>query len=125
VPAIGQNITQWQGDSRIISFPVTDALGNNVDLSGASARWWVGKTAFATGTDIYVEKSTASGGGMTLENNAGLWSVVITLVPTDTENVAAGRWYHECEVIDAAGNVARVLLGKFIMNPSLIPASLG
>ncbi len=33
----------------------------------------------------------------------------------------AGTYYHECEIVDAAGNVSTVTTGKFIVIGTLIP----
>jgi hypothetical protein len=127
MPAINQDVTHWQGNTRVINIRVTDVHGGIVDLSGAhNVRWWMGKTAQATGSDIYVEKSLASGGGISLSQGLdNYWTVSVTLFPPDTQDVPSGRWYHECETIDAGGDVATVTIGRFILNPSLIPASLG
>jgi hypothetical protein len=125
MPAIGQTITHWQGDTRTISIgPVVDENGTLIDLTSAEARWWMGRSAKATGSDIFIMKKSG-GQGITFNNTGGSWFVLVSLVPADTENVPPGNWYHECEVIDQFNNVARVTIGKFKLNQSLIPAALG
>jgi hypothetical protein len=120
MPAVSQDITAYAGDTLIITIPVLDGSGANVNLAGAGASWWMGKNATATGTDVYIKKSL--GQGMTLtDNTAGLYTLAITLAPQDTENLTAGTFYHEAAVIDANGDIARISLGKFILKPTLIP----
>jgi hypothetical protein len=121
MPATAQDITHYLGDSLAIQLgPVLDADGGFADLAGATARWWMAKSVTATGTDIYVQKS--GGNGLVLDGNtAGEWIVMITLDPSDTEDLKAGKFYHECEVVDSSGNVSTVTVGKFTLLPTLIP----
>jgi hypothetical protein len=123
MPAINQDVTHWAGDSATIRIPVLDKTGASVDLSGAAARWWMAKNVSATATeDIYVKKS--SGSGLTIENSTAGSTIVVTLDPVDTEGKTAGTFYHECEVVDASGNISTVTIGKFILKPTLIPDDL-
>jgi hypothetical protein len=120
MPAVNQDITAYVGDTLIITIPVLDGAGQNVDLGGAGASWWMGKNVTATGADVYIKKSL--GQGMTLtDNTAGLYTLTVTLAPSDTQNLQAGTFYHEAAVIDSQGDIARVSLGKFILKPTLIP----
>lgn len=121
MPAAAQDITHYVGDSLTIQLgPVLDADGGLSDLSGATARWWMAKSVTATGADIYVKK--AGGDGLVLDGNtAGEWTITITLDPSDTEGKSAGKFYHECEVVDSSGNVSTVTVGKFTLMPTLIP----
>lgn len=121
MPATGQDITHYAGDSLTIQLgPVLDADGSAADLTGATARWWMAKNVTATGTDIYVEKAVGSGLSLAA-NTGGEWSIVVTLDPADTEGKKAGTYYHECEVVDGSGNVSTVTVGKFKLQPTLIP----
>ncbi len=123
MPAINQTITHWRGDSATITIPIKDKAGNWVNLDGATARWWMGKSVKATGSNIYIEKSTESLGGVEITNPGGgdEWDLVITLNPVDTELLKAGDWYHEAEIIDADNNVATVTTGTFTLVGTLIP----
>jgi hypothetical protein len=122
MPAVNQDITAYVGDTLIITIPVLDGAGQNVDLAGAGASWWMGKNVTATGADVYIKKSL--GQGMTLtDNTAGLYTITITLDPSDTQTLQAGTFYHEAAVIDSQGDIARISLGKFILKPTLIPDS--
>lgn len=120
-----QNIEHWQGDTHVIRIKVDDGAETPgpIDLAGASARWWMGKTEKATGADIYVKKSTALDDGIVLDgpDGDGFWTVVIGLDPADTVDTPVGKFYHECVVVDAGGDVSHVTIGKFTCNQSLIP----
>lgn len=122
MPAINQDVTHWVGDTATIRIPVLDKDGGAVDLTGASARWWMGKNVSATGDDVYVKK--ASGTGLSIEVSTAGSAIVVTLAPVDTEGKKSGTFYHECEVVDADGNVSTVTTGKFILKPTLIPDDL-
>lgn len=58
MPATNQKVTMWVGDDLVITIPVKDNLGAWVDLTGATAKWWMGKTVRATGANVYIEKSS-------------------------------------------------------------------
>lgn len=126
-PATGQDITVWQGDTHVLAFRVDDGSDTDpqpVDLTGATAKWWAAKNATSTGDDIFIEKSTDTA-TVSLSYDAGTqyWSVIVPINPADTQHIPKGNWYHECEVVLASGAVGRVALGKFKVNPSLIPAT--
>lgn len=114
MPATGQDITHWCGDSRTITIPVKDAAGGNVDLAGASARWWMGKSKTASGASVYVKKTTADS-SIEITNASGLYSLVVYLDPDDTKTLSPGSCYHEAEVTDASGNVSTVCIGAFVL----------
>jgi hypothetical protein len=121
MPAVGQDIVHYKGDSATITISVQDGAGNFVNLSGATARWWMGKSVSATGADVYIKK--AIGSGLEIDQpTTSEWDLVITLDPGDTENLTkVGTFYHEAEVVDADGNVSTVTIGKFTLKPTLIP----
>lgn len=120
MPATGQDITHYVGDTRIITIPVLDGDAAHVNLEGAGVSWWMGKNVNATGADVYIKKIL--GGGITLTHDtSGLYKITVTLAPGDTSSLTAGTFYHEAAVIDADGNIARVTIGKFILKPTLIP----
>lgn len=118
MPATSQDVTHYQGDSATISIPVLDAAGAAVDLSGATARWWMGKNVKATGANIYIQKR--DGSGLVIDAETDRWVLVITLAPADTEALTAGTFYHEAEVVDADGNVSTVTIGKFTLKPTMV-----
>jgi hypothetical protein len=109
----------WRGDSHTITIPVLDGDGANVNLTGATARWWMGRSATSTGTNVYIQKATG-GDGITITSSSGLYTLNITLEPEDTEDLRAGEWYHEAEVVDSSGNVATVTVGTFTLEADLV-----
>jgi hypothetical protein len=117
--ATGQTVEMWKGDTLTLTIPVRDQDGAIVDLSGATARWWMGKNSKASGSDVYIQK-TAS-----IMEASGLYSLVVNIVPGDTEDLAkTGTFYHEAEVIDSSGRVSTVTVGDFVLYPAIItPAS--
>ena len=112
--------------------PLVDQSGAAIDMSGsASAEWWMGKTAYATGANVYAKKDSASGGIVftsTTTNGVTLYTANVQIAPTDTENVAptptGQNYYHELEIKDATGRDYTYDLsdsGAFQLLPSLIP----
>jgi len=127
MPAVGQKIVMWIGDDLVITIPVKDAVGNWVDLTGATAEWWMGKAVNSTGANVYIKKSTLeSGGDLQIINVASgpEWDLVVTIHPLDTEHLRSGTFYHEAKVIDGYGKYSTVMTGPFVLNPTLIPDNL-
>jgi hypothetical protein len=115
-----QDVKMWAGDSFTIRIALLDRDGDGLLLPpGSSARWWAGKSPRARGADVYVRKSTDS--GIVIESAGSQSTLVVTLDPADTENVAPGNLYHEAEIIDDAGKVSTVTVGRFALEPSMIP----
>jgi hypothetical protein len=126
MPALAQDVTLWQGDTHVLTFKVDDGNNNPIDLTGATGRWWAAKKATSTGLDIFIEKGTAAHTmSFSFNGGDGFWYAIVPINPPDTQNIPPGKWYHESEIITQGGVVARGSIGKFNVNPSLIPASLG
>lgn len=116
-----QDITHYAGDDATITIVVLDGNGTKVDLSGATARWWMGKSKAATGADVYIKKSTG-GSGITIDQTTDSDNVVITLAGSDTSSLTKfGALYHECEVVASDGTVSTVCVGKFTLIQTMIP----
>lgn len=115
-----QTITMTRGDDLTVTIPVLDEDGANLDLSGGTARWWVGKTVSSTGTNILIQKSTDALDGITITSASGLYTLTITIDPEDTEGLKAGNWYHEAEVITSAGKIYTVTTGTFALGADLV-----
>src|SRR6516162_2911559 len=123
MPEVGQNIEHWRGNSLTIEIKVADESGLPIDLSSVVAKWCFARSAQAKAAgDIFVEKSNAPGGGITinLETDGFNWMFIV-LHSTDTENVTPGNYYHEAEIIDGAGNIFTVAVGKFKLQPAVLP----
>lgn len=138
MPSTAQDITHYAGDSATITIgPIRDQDGALVDLGGAlGARWWIGKNASATGTDVWVKKNSDE--TLVDETSATVdqieiirietdgWGLLIRLIPSDTETVSTtfkpqpGSWYHEAEIVDADSKVSTVTIGKFTLKPTIV-----
>jgi len=114
-----QTITITRGDDLTVLIPVLDEDGANLDLSGGTARWWVGKTVNSTGANVLIDKSTADV-TMTITSASGLYTLTIPIEPADTEALEAGNWYHEAEVITSGGLVYTVTTGTFALGADLV-----
>ena len=121
--ALNQNLSMVRGDTRTIRIRVTDKAGAPINLSGATARWWMGTSADRT-KPVHVRKATG-GQGLTIETEAEggvtYYALVIVLAPADTAEVPPGTWFHEAEVTDASNNVGTVTQGSFTLRADLIP----
>jgi hypothetical protein len=108
-------IEMWSGDTRYIHIPVD---GN---ANGTTADWWMGKSERATGSDVWIKKSSDNPEQIKITADAhGRWSIVIKLNPEDTAELRPGNWYHELRLSDAYGDNERLVLGPFVLNQSLI-----
>lgn len=116
MPSTQQNLTLWADRNIQINVPILDQNGlpYNVGSSG-SATWSMSPAA--TSLPAVLQKSTPS--GITLVNNSGTWSAIISIVPADTVNIAPATYYHELAVKDSAGNVVNVSIGTITLQPSL------
>mgnify|MGYP000892708861 FL=1 len=113
----GQDFKMTAGDTRVLRIAVTDTDGEQVDLAGATARWWMARSSRSTGASVLVQKSTS--GGVSIDEQTGI--VTVTISPADTEGLSAGLYYHELEIVDGNGAVSTVTTGKVTMRDALIP----
>ncbi|QOZ25281.1 hypothetical protein XH93_18055 [Bradyrhizobium sp. CCBAU 51753] len=114
-----------------------DDAGNYVDLSGIQrARWWLGKSAKATGADVYLKKDSNStmvcDDGVTRNQveweafETDKWRLVVHLKGADTETGVSpipktgASYYHEAEIVDADGNIATVSTGSAELVASIV-----
>ncbi len=112
------SFTMYEGDTKTLEVTVRDAVGDVVNITGATIRWWMAKNVRATGADIYIEKST--GAGITIVDGvAGRFNVALD--PADTEDMGTTNktYYHEAET-DIGGVISTVLVGQATILPALI-----
>jgi hypothetical protein len=123
MPELSQNVEHWRGNSLTIEIRVADANGQPIDISPVTAKWCMARSAQAKlAGDVFVQKTTAPSGGIAIEPQTdGFNWMFVTLKPIDTENVTPGNYYHEAEVIDGAGNIFTVAVGKFKLQPAVLP----
>jgi len=113
----------WAGDDLIVRFTVKDASGNPVDLTGASGKWFLAKNANSRAdSNILVRKTSDDDQQIWFDHSSTFWRVNVKLLPVDTENVVANpNLYHECQVVLSSGEVTTPAIGKFKLNPTVIP----
>ncbi len=109
----------FEGDSKLIDVTVRDENGAVVDLSGFTIRWGMSPVVeggFATPAVLTKEIGT---GIAVASPTSGVFEV--TIDPGDTEALS-GKYYHEAEVTDGAGNIATVLTGRITITAVLLRA---
>ncbi|MCC8946007.1 hypothetical protein H8A97_13080 [Bradyrhizobium sp. Arg62] len=132
-PSTDQTLEMWAGGTVVVTVPILDSAGNEVELGGAIAKWWMGKNAKSTGTDVYITKSSDQNAvcddGVTrpqieILRETDAWVLVLHLNRADTEtglgsNPPPKTYYHEARVVDGNGNYATVMTGQFILHPAI------
>lgn len=111
--AIYSNLTIDQGSTFSAFVDVTDADGDALDLTGFSVAGQIRKTySSSTAIDFTAAVSSAING-----------SIQITLSDTQTNNLKAGRYVYDIEIISEAGEVTRVLEGQVEVTPGVTRTS--
>ncbi len=104
--ATGQNFEMFQGDTKVITIPVTNVDGSVLDLTPYDEINWV--VYKPTTKEIVLSKTL--GGGITvpapLDGN-----LEISIVPTDTENITPMLYSHECEIKSGGTIVSTITTG--------------
>lgn len=99
--ASNQDFTMYSGNSRTL---VITIYGDEVDLIGATIRWILKKT---DGDDpVLLTKSTTDATILITDSS----HFNILLEPQDTQALK-GDYYHECNSVDAVGNVSTLFVG--------------
>jgi hypothetical protein len=106
-----------KGDSFVFEIDMQTA-GGPVDLTGATAQWVLAESWF-DGAKIFLTKTPGS--GLAINQELGVWKVVVSITPADTLAVSSGTLYHDCKVTLNDGTVAHVASGQFILDPSVNP----
>lgn len=111
--AIISNMVIDQGTTFTAEVDVTDSEGNILDLDGYSAAAQMRKTySSSTATNFTATIASASEG-----------TVSISLTPTQTNALKAGRYVYDVEITDAGGIVTRVVEGQIEVTPGVTRAS--
>jgi hypothetical protein len=123
MPETGQNTEHWRGNSLILEIRAEDKNGQPIDVSDCDAKWCFARSAQAkVAGDIFVQKDNSPSGGIMIEPQTdGFDYLVVTLNPADTENIAPGNYYHEAEITDAGGHIFTIAVGKFKLQPAVLP----
>jgi hypothetical protein len=110
-----ETIEHWIGDTHVITFPVTGRKLHDVTVD-----WWVGRSETASGDNIWIKKTSTQPGEITISGEQANWMIEITVLPEDTVWLKPGHWYHETRLASTAGDYERLVLGPYILHPSLI-----
>jgi hypothetical protein len=116
------NFPMYAGDTLSIVITVLDDAGEPVDLSDATSIRWQMATSIRAAEPLVVKEL---GDGIELVDDTTS-DFEVSLLSEDTENIAAGTYYHEAEVIlETAGLdpiTSTVIGGNILLRPSLIKA---
>jgi len=114
-----QNLSSAKGDTFAFEIDMQPGVDGSVpDLSGATATWILAESWF-DGASIFLTKS--SGNGVFIQQESGVWKVIVALDAVDTAAVPGGTLYHECKVVLSGGDIAHIASGTFELNPSVNP----
>jgi hypothetical protein len=106
------------GDTRNVFMTLTDKAGVPIDLTAAtSIRWWASRgdaTTFSR-TPALMKSLDAGIDEVSLLDG----QIVIRIKTADSRDLN-GSYYHEVEVIDAAGNVSTPIADTFTVKKDLI-----
>jgi len=103
------NIFIDQGATFTTTVTVTDANGDAVNLSGYSVAAQIRKTFLS---------STATAFTATI-SNASSGEITISLTPTQTAALEAGRFVYDVVITASGGTKTRVVEGQVTVNPSV------
>ena len=103
------NIFIDQGATFTTTVTVTDAKGDAVNLSGYSVAAQIRKTFLS---------STATAFTATI-SNASSGEITISLSPTQTTALEAGRFVYDVLITASGGTKTRVVEGQVTVNPSV------
>ena len=103
------NIFIDQGATFTTTVTVTDANGDAVNLSGYSVAAQIRKTFLS---------STATSFTATI-SNASSGEITISLSPTQTTALEAGRFVYDVLITASGGTKTRVVEGQVTVNPSV------
>ena len=103
------NIFIDQGATFTTTVTVTDSNGDAVNLSGYSVAAQIRKTFLS---------STATAFTATI-SNASSGEITISLTPTQTAALEAGRFVYDVVITASGGTKTRVVEGQVTVNPSV------
>jgi hypothetical protein len=127
MPSTSQTIELIAGNNAVVTIPVLNPAGLAVDLVGASATWKMGVLHGGVNPTIGITKSTSDPTQMLIvdsgardANAAIIYALKIYLRRADTLTLKPSKnYYHEADIVDAAGATSTVTTGTFILDPTL------
>lgn len=115
---LAQNVTMWQGEDWVITVPITDSAGAAVSLTGAAAVRWSMFPGRASGTAAAALNKTLGSGITLVDVDDVADGLQITIDTDDTDGLAPTTYYHECRVVDSAGDEQVVFIGNLYLRES-------
>jgi len=107
--AIISNLIVDQGSTFSATVDVTDTNGSATNLTGYSVAGQVRKTYSSSTAINFVSSITDAAGGV----------VSISLSDTVTNNMKAGRYVYDVEILSSGGTRTRVLEGQLEVTPGV------
>ena len=107
--AIVSNLTIDQGSTFSAIVDITDTEDNVLVLTGYTVAAQIRKTYDSTTAVDFT--GTVS--------NAALGEVTISLTPTQTNALVAGRYVYDAEITSAGGTVTRIIEGQIEVTPGV------
>lgn len=107
--AIVSNLTVDQGTTFSVNVDVSDESGNAQNLTGYSVAGQIRKSYDSSGYTAFTAAIT----------NAAQGTINISLAPTVTNGLTAGRYVYDVEVTSGGGVVTRVLEGQVEVTPGV------
>lgn len=107
-----QNDTFYANNIRVLEFTLTDEDAEApLDLTGCTVRWALSALLIDGSYDTtpVLRKDSVTAGGIVVEN-ASAGTLRVEIEAADTADLS-GRYYHELEVLDAAGDPVVVSTG--------------
>lgn len=114
-PRVNNNpVKEMAGDSFKMNITLQDNFGTFIDIPDDwRVDWQLAQTV--NSTSPMVSRSTQND-SIQIINNA----ITFTVTNIETQNIKAGVYYHECRIIDSAGNETTVVRGNFTIEANLI-----
>ena len=107
--AIVSNLTVDQGTTFSANVDVSDDSGNAQNLTGYSVAGQIRKSYDSSGYTAFTAAIT----------NAAQGTINISLAPTVTNGLTAGRYVYDVEITSGGGVVTRVLEGQVEVTPGV------
>lgn len=112
----GQDVTIYGGNDVAIDVSILDAVGEALDITGASLEWGMAPRA---ADDATLRKSTEGGGGEIDVTDPAGGLLTVYLDPADTAELH-GEYRHELRMTDAVGKVTTLLTGTLTIRTSIL-----
>ena len=110
--AVNQDFSIYQGESKQVTFDVTDENGDNLDLTSYTAIEWI---AYHPDSKVnQISKDLSSG----IEVGGNTYEAVVTFDPSDTSGIDPYEYPHELRITAADGAESVVATGTMTLKYS-------